>query len=415
MTSNRFSLAVSPCLLMILLMITGARAGSAQQVQPLDPEWLQKMYAEGWRKVQEGVLQRDVGKEQVETFGYGAEGLQWVVQGYEKQVALLEEKLEQSPTASLFLAIVRLKGEIDRLSEGSVAAPSTRSFDNQTLENCTPSFGGDAYAGPQPNVAGVVAQASAYFYNDCGHLGDTFAVAFAHVIEGTVETTTTQSDPKNGGSWLDSQAVASVNGTTGCESWAQATVTSSELSISYQTPLAQNFNCQAPFYDNQRIALVPGMVPLDGPQSDGDPGLLADEQELAGDPRNGDRNNPTTSWNTIFNPHTNTAIIDLGSHHHIYRIYLYDTFGAGGGSNGNFTVTAGDPFNGFTNVLISDPLPYYLIWQGFPNNTSNDQPSYVDDPALEFDGVVTKYLRIVNPTGYLGMPEIVIYGIPAPV
>lgn len=410
MTSSRFSLAVALC----LLMVTHARAGSAQQVQPLDPEWLQKMYAEGWRKVQEGVLQRDVGKGQVETFGYGAEGLQWVVDGYEKQVLQLEAKLEQSPDASLVLAIARLKKEIARLSESSVAAPSTRSFDNQTLENCTPSFGGEAYAGPQSNAVGVVANASAYFYNDCGHLGDTFATAYAHAIQGTVETTTIQNDPKNGGSSIDSQAVASVNGSTGCESWAQATVTSSDLSISYQTPLAQNFNCQAPFYDNQRITIIPSMVSLDGPQSDGDPGLLVDEQELAGDPRNGDRNNPTTSWNTIFNPHVNTAIIDLGSHYHIYRIYLYDTFGAGGGASGNFTVIAGSSSTGET-VLVSDPLSYYLVWQGFPNNTSNDSPSYTDDPALELEGVVTRYLRIVNPTGYLGMPEIVIYGIPAPV
>lgn len=402
-------------LLCLAILVTCARAASAQQVQPLDPEWLQTMYADGWTKVQEGVLQRDAGKGQVETFGYGAEGLQWIVDGYEKQVLLLEEKLQQSPDASLVLAIARLKKEIARLSEGSVAAPSTNSFHNQTLENCTPSFGGESYAGPQSNVAGVEAHASAYFYNDCGHLGDTFATAYAHAIQGTVESISIQNDPKNGGSWIDSQAVASVNGSAGCESWAQATVTSNELSIYYQTPQAQNFNCQAPSFGDPQILLTPEMITLDGPQSDGDPGLMADEQELAGDPRNGDRNNPTTSWNTIFNPHTNAAIIDLGSHHIIYRIYLYDTFGAGGGASGNFTITAGDPFNGFTNTLVSDPLPYYLIWQGFPNNTSNDQPNYVDDPALQFDGVITKYLRIVNPTGYLGMPEIVIYGTPAPV
>lgn len=405
---------LSVSILCLAILINGARAGSAQ-VQPLDPEWLQKMHAEGWRKVQEGVLQRDVGKGQVETFGYGAEGLQWVMDGYEKQVLVLEEKLEQSPDASLVLAIARLKKEIARLSEGSVAAPSTSSFHNQTLENCTPSFGGESFAGPQQSVAGVVAHSSAYFYDDCGHLGDTFATAYAHAIEGTVETIAIQNDPKNGGSWIDSQAVASVNGSTGCESWAQATVTSSELSISYQTPLAQNFNCQVPFYDNQMISLAPFMVSLDGPQSDGDPGLLVDEQELAGDPRNGDRNNPTTSWNTIFNPHVNAAVIDLGSYYHIYRIYLYDTFGAGGGSSGNFTVSPGSPGNGWGSPLVSDSLPYYLIWQGFPNNPANDPSGYVDDPALEFEGVVTKYLRIVNPTGYLGMPEIVIYGIPAPV
>lgn len=411
MNSNALFLSALLC---VANLITGSHVSWAQQVQPPDPDWLQKMYAEGWRKVQEGVLQRNVGKGQVETFGYGAEGLQWVADGYKKQVLHLEEKLEQSPNASLALTLARLTKEIGRLSESSPAAPSTRSFDNQTLESCTPSFGGTAWAGPQQDAPGVSAHSSAYFYDDCAHLGDTFATAYAHAIQGTVETTTTQSDPKNGGSSLDSQAVASVNGTTDCESWAQATVTSSELSIYYQTPQAQNFLCQDSF-EETKLVLLPYMVSLSGSQSDGDPGLLVDEQEVAGDPRGGDRNNPTTSWNTIFNPHVNTAVIDLGSYYHIQRIYLYDTFGSGGGSSGNFTISVGSPGSGWSSPIVSDPLPYYMIWQGFPNNTSNDQPNYVDDPALEFDGVIAKYLRIVNPTGYLGMPEIVIYGIPAPV
>jgi hypothetical protein len=38
----------------------------------------------------------------------------------------------------------------------------------------------------------------------------------------------------------------------------------------------------------------------------------------------------------------------------------------------------------------------------------------IDDPALEFPGVRTRYLRVVNPTGYISMPEIVIYGAPVP-
>lgn len=73
----------------LFTMILGARVSSAQQVQPLEPEWLQQMYAEGWEKVQEGILRRDTGGGEFETFSYGAEGLQWVLEGYTQQLGFL--------------------------------------------------------------------------------------------------------------------------------------------------------------------------------------------------------------------------------------------------------------------------------------------------------------------------------------
>ena len=95
---NRRSVS-RPIALCLSMMITSALASSAQQVQALEPEWLTQMYEQGWQKVQEGVLQRDTGGGQLETFGYGSEGLQWIVQGYEQQVRDLEEKYRN--TASL--------------------------------------------------------------------------------------------------------------------------------------------------------------------------------------------------------------------------------------------------------------------------------------------------------------------------
>lgn len=392
--------------LSLSLMIATAPAATAQQIQPSEPEWLSQLYEQGWHKVQEGVLQRATGGGQIETFGYGSEGLHWVVQGYEQRLDLLEEKYEQTPTAYLAAVIEQLKTEIARLSGQLPAARSAQRFDSEAMTTCAPSFGGEASAGPQPGAPGAKASASAYFYDDCGHLGDTFATAYAHAIAGTVETTVIQSDPKNGGTWLDSQAVASANGSAGCESWSQASVTSSELDIVYQTPLSQSFLCNAP---STKIALGPSNATLDGPQSDGDPGLLLDEQAAAGDPRAGYRPDLTTVWNTIFNPHVNAAIIDLGAVYRIERIYLYDTHGVAGGTDGDFTVTAGSASSGWTNTLISDPMPFWKVWKGFPNDPTNDGGFFVDDPTLEL-GVVTRYLRLVNPTGYVGMPEIVVYG-----
>lgn len=113
---NRRSVSRS-IVLCLSMIIAGALAGSTQQVQPLEPEWLQKMYAEGWQKVQEGVLQRDTGGKQYETFGYGAEGLRWILQGYELQLSRLEEKNSQSPNVQLAMVIVQLEGEIAQLNE----------------------------------------------------------------------------------------------------------------------------------------------------------------------------------------------------------------------------------------------------------------------------------------------------------
>lgn len=401
----------TPVLLCSSMLLLGAHAGSAQKAQPREPKWLKQMYQEGWHKVREGVLRRATGGGAFETFSYGSEGLRWVVQDYERRVSLLENKYNQSPTKRLAEVIDQLKGEIARVGKALEVAPSTRRLDDKTLGSCSPSFGGTSHAGPQSGTSGVEASAEAYFYSDCGQLGDTFAMAYAHAIAGTVETTVTQNDLKNSGSWLHSHAGASANGSTGCESEAQGSVTSSELSIHYQTPYAQNFSCPP---QSSKLTLDPNQITLDGPQSDGNPGLLADEQAAAGDPRMGDNNDLTSNWYTTLAPHANAAIIDLGGVYRIDRIYLYDRNGAGGGTDGNFTVTAGSTASGWTNTLISDPLESYLVWKGFPNNPANDLGSFVDDPTLEFSGVTTRYLRVVNPTGYLVMPEIVVYGAPVP-
>jgi hypothetical protein len=242
-----FSVSTILCLAM---MITGVRAGSAQQVQPLEPEWLRQMYAEGWQKVQDGVLQRDTGGGQLETFTYGAEGYQWVAQSLQQQVSLLESRYNEAPDEDLADLIDYLKGEILRLEGDINSAPSAESFDGEALENCDVSWGGNASAGSQSGTQGVTASSNAYFHNNCGYVGDTFAMAYAHAIAGTVETTKIQNDPKNGGTWIDSNASASANGSTGCESYSQAQVTVSALNIAYQTPFRYNTNCSLPLQNS---------------------------------------------------------------------------------------------------------------------------------------------------------------------
>lgn len=182
----------------------------------------------------------------METLSYGSEGLQRVVQGYERQVRNLEKRHEGSESKEVSKAIEQLKSEIGRLHRELAAAPPARFVDAQSLSSCSMSYGGDAYAGPRSGGQGVAATASAYFHNDCGHQGDTFATAYAHAVDGTLETTSIRNDSNNSGSWIDSHTSATAGGSTGCESSAQGSVSIGALGIYYQTPFRQNFECPAP-------------------------------------------------------------------------------------------------------------------------------------------------------------------------
>lgn len=228
-------------LLCLAMGSVGARAGSAQQVQPLEPEWLRQMYEEGWQKVQEGVLQRKTIEGELETFGYGAEGLQWVAQQVQQRVASLQGQLDASPSADLAELIGQLEGQILRLEENIDSAPSAESFDGEVLAACTPLIGGTAFAGSQTETRGVTANANVYFHSDCGELADTFTTAYAHAGTAAGETTVTHSDPKQDGSWLDSYSSASVNGSTACQSWAEGQVFVAD-ELAYRAYM-ENYKC----------------------------------------------------------------------------------------------------------------------------------------------------------------------------
>lgn len=228
-------------LLCLAVLSAGAHA-RPREVQPLEPAWLRQMYAEGWQTVQEGVLRRVAAEGQVETFGYGAEGMQWLAQRYERQVADLKNRYHASPSEELADLIDQLEAQILLLEGTTASAASAESFDGEVLEQCTPSYGVEVFAGSQTGVQGVTANASAFFHNECGILGDTFTMASAQAISATGETSVTHSDPKNGGTWLDSYSSASANGSNGCRSYAAGSVNYPDLPTSY-TKEQENFSC----------------------------------------------------------------------------------------------------------------------------------------------------------------------------
>jgi hypothetical protein len=225
-----------------LVVVLGANAASAQKLQPLEPDWVRQMYKAGWKDLQKGILQRDTGGGRLETFGYGAEGLRWLVLRYEKQLRYFEGKYTEAPNDDLATVIDKLRTKIDDLSSEVQMTPSAEAFDGAALSGCSLTYDATSSAGPLNPGQGVTATANAFIESNC-YIGNTFAWAYAHAINGTDENTVTQTDPKNGVYSAISDSKASASGSEGCESRAQASVEVSALNIYYLSPEAVSYNC----------------------------------------------------------------------------------------------------------------------------------------------------------------------------
>jgi len=237
---------LSFALLCLSITFFGAPAVSAQALQPIQPQepaWLTRMYGEGWQKVQEGVLQRTSEEGQKETFTYGEQGLRYQVEKLKEQVNHFQQLYNQHPSLELGQAIDTLQTQIaaenERLRLGQAESPS-----NEQMSNCDISYGAHAYAdylrGSQ--APGVSASADAYFHNNCGYLGNTYAYAYVQGSTGSVFSTKSQEDPKSGGAWLDSAAQWTLGASSNCSSSSYARTWSDSLGISYDTS-AQNSLC----------------------------------------------------------------------------------------------------------------------------------------------------------------------------
>jgi hypothetical protein len=235
------------CVLFCLaIAITGVRPGMAQLLEPQDPQWVTEMVQQGWQKLQEGVLQRSVGG-QVETFTYGAEGLQWTMESLKRQIYTLQLVYDRQPSPELAESIEILENQLGvaaaRLSGGQVEEPS-----NAQMENCDFSMGAHAYAERLLGALspGVTARADAYFHSSgCGFIGNTYANVTVEGNSGSVFTYKNQEDPKYGSPWLDSAAQLSLSGvTTACKSTAYARAWSDYPSFGYEANRIENYDCR---------------------------------------------------------------------------------------------------------------------------------------------------------------------------
>lgn len=224
-------------------MIAFANTALAKSFQHPEPDWLLQMYENGWHKVQKGVLRRDVGGGRFETFGYGAEGYQWLLQRYVKRLAFFESMHRQAPTDDLAAAINALTNKIHRVQNAMMKAPTADRFAGEAYNAACTSFNSTLAADALTSELGITASASAYFHSTCGETADVFTLAYAHAINGTVETTKTQTDTQNGVTWADSFVSATALGAEGCESEAEASIINESLGILHVPPPATHSGC----------------------------------------------------------------------------------------------------------------------------------------------------------------------------
>jgi hypothetical protein len=241
-------------LLFVVVGLCLSIALSAQELKP-EPELVRQMIQDGWTKVAEGVLQRNDG--QVETFTYGEDGMRWTTRKLEARLEFLEKEYASNPTEKLAGIIENLKTQLvetDEVMKSGAAGAEVVSPDE--ISNCTISYWATGAADPKTDSRGVKADATAYFHSNCGHIGNSYAYAYARATDGTVTTTKIQEDPKNNSSWVDSAASASAPGYYDCYSEAHGRTWSPQLYISYEVSDV-NYECPPP--------IQPVSVWIDGP------------------------------------------------------------------------------------------------------------------------------------------------------
>ncbi len=132
-----------------------------------------------------------------------------------------------------------------------------------------------------------------------------------------------------------------------------------------------------------KIELFPYMVTNE--TNDGDATLMVDEQNLSGDPLNGDNFYPQTGWTTSYgSTYPLAAYIDIGQEIDLQHIFIFDLNGIG-----DLIIEYGGPGN-WTH-LLSEPLNKYKRWKRHDVNVS------------------TRFIRVVKTQANPKFTEIVIY------
>lgn len=191
-----------------------------------------ELIREGWVQVVPGVLQRSQGGHKVETFAFGREGFVWVEGQLQAQLEILLEELRVRPRASLTVTIKKHEQQIRKVQQHIQRLNKSLSAGTAAVTACNEIYTAHANARSPVSAPGVRADADASFSNTCGFPGDTYAYTYAAGNLNGTTSTQTQSDLDTGAN-VSSLSAASADGTTACQSFAYASVTSVDLGINY--------------------------------------------------------------------------------------------------------------------------------------------------------------------------------------
>lgn len=221
---------------------------------PLGQGWQAGLIAQGWQPVTDGVLQRSLGGNKVETLAVGRSGFEWMLQRQEDRLGFFLEEYEKYPSERLREVIQDLSRDITETEaalqeQGLASEPMALTEplgDGETIQNCDISYGAhaDAYPLTGSSAPGVGATASSYFYNNCFYWGRVDASVYVRATQGGVTTSDSAAQTQEGEN-ISAYAALTRNGVEDCYSNAWARAMSDGLGIAYET---SDFNddCPAP-------------------------------------------------------------------------------------------------------------------------------------------------------------------------
>ena len=240
-------------LMLGLAIVGGTRLGLAQDLQEkTSDDVIASMLRQGWKIKQDGVLQRDRGPHQTETFVFGSAGFTWKLQDLQKQLANLRQAYAANPRPSLRKVILGHRKEIAstqkmidlaRTEEGSGKA-----FFGKT--NCAINFGYSANASYLTSQQGVTAGASANFSSNCytPFTAEVYATSYSWATVNGAPIQKDMFDGPRSGSNVSASVSTTQTGLAACQSYGYASMTmngdsySGSWSYSYVTD-ASNFVC----------------------------------------------------------------------------------------------------------------------------------------------------------------------------
>ena len=238
------------CLLLCLSLFAFAPPALTQADRDSGGDPLVKLEKEGWKIVQDGVLQRQAQPGETETFVFGVQGFTWKLQTLGGQLAFLRREFKANPTPELRRAIASHRRAIASTLETLERARAAEAR-GETITpkiDCTLNVRHKATATYKTDVQGTKADATAIFNvaSGCGISGEVYAFAFAKTtVNGAASTMTVTDGPRSGTS-VTATASADRNGGGPCESFAFAEVTSNAMNPSSSSVQSTNELCPVP-------------------------------------------------------------------------------------------------------------------------------------------------------------------------